>query len=58
MTVPTGAGFATIGAILGHYGGYFVREAAVKATGLPDAAIAVVEDAVTITMLSAVVRNR
>lgn len=39
---------AIIGAVVGTYGGYFARTGAVKATGAPDFAIAVVEDLIAI----------
>lgn len=56
-SVATGAAFAAVGAILGNYGGYHARKAVVEATGLPDPAVAIVEDAIAILLLSAAVRS-
>ena len=56
-SVAEGAAFAAAGALLGNYLGYFGRKAVVEATGLPDPVVAVVEDAVALTLLSAVVRT-
>lgn len=53
-----GAAFAAVGAILGNYGGFYVREAAVEATGLPDPVVALVEDATAVMLLSAAVGSR
>ena len=57
-SVATGAAFAAVGALLGNYGGYYARQAVVKATNLPDPTVAAAEDVVTVTLLSAAVRNR
>ena len=57
-SVVAGAAFGAVGAILGNYGGYHYRKAVPEATGLPDIAVAIVEDAVAITLLSVAVRNR
>lgn len=53
-----GAGFAALGALVGNFGGYGARQAAVRATGLPDPVVALVEDAVTLVLLVAAVRDR
>lgn len=56
--MTTGAAFAAVGAILGNYSGCYARNAAVEATNLPDPTVAAAEDVVTVTLLSAAVRNR
>lgn len=58
--VAEGAAFAAAGALLGNYLGHHTRKAVVETTGLPDpvvAVVAVVEDAVAVTLLSAVART-
>lgn len=47
-----------VGGAAGSYAGYHARNAAVDATGLPDPAVAIVEDAIAITLASTAVRNR
>lgn len=43
-----GAALGAIGGVVGCFGGYQARTRAVKATGLPDTAVALVEDIVAI----------
>lgn len=57
-SVLTGATLGVVGSILGNYGGYHARKAAVEATDLPDPVVAVVEDLATIALLVAVFRDR
>ncbi|WP_206446820.1 DUF4126 domain-containing protein [Agrococcus sp. KRD186] len=45
-----GAGVAAVGALLGAVGGYWGRRALVEASGLPDPAIALLEDAAAIAL--------
>ncbi|GIH68597.1 hypothetical protein [Sphaerimonospora thailandensis] len=54
-SVAKGALFAALGAILGNLGGYYFRTAADEATGLPDPAVAVIEDAAAVALLNATV---
>ncbi|SDQ06939.1 DUF4126 family protein [Quadrisphaera sp. DSM 44207] len=56
-SVAEGAAFAAAGALVGNYLGYHARRAVVESTGLPDPVVAVVEDAVAVVVLSAVVRT-
>lgn len=56
--VIRGAIFGTLGALIGNYGGYHARKAAVEATDLSDPAVAVAEDAIAITLATTAVRNR
>ncbi|GEK80587.1 hypothetical protein ABA31_19380 [Agrococcus baldri] len=48
--VARGAGAAAVGALLGAIGGYWGRRGIVEATGLPDRAVALVEDAAAIAL--------
>ncbi len=47
-----------VGGAAGTYAGYHARRSAVEATGLPDPAVAVAEDAIAITLATTAVRNR
>lgn len=47
-----------VGGAAGSYAGYHARKAAVDVTGLPDPAVAVVEDAIAVGLASTAVRNR
>lgn len=57
-STATGAIFAAIGALVGNFGGYHARRSAVEATGLPDTLVAVVEDVLTIALITAAVPDR
>lgn len=57
-SLVVGAVFAGFGALLGNFAGYYVRQAAVDATGLPDNIIALAEDAAAIVLASAAVQDR
>lgn len=57
-SVMRGAIAGTAGAVLGNYGGYHARKAVGDATGLPDPAVAVAEDAIAITLATTAVQNR
>lgn len=56
-SVAEGAAFAAAGALVGNYLGYYARKAVVETTGLPDPVVAGVEDAIAVTVLSAIVRT-
>jgi uncharacterized membrane protein len=56
-SILAGAAFAAVGAILGNYGGYHGRKAVVEVTGLPDNAVAVVEDVAAVAVLSTAVSD-
>ena len=47
-SLAAGALAGALGALAGTFGGYEARKRAVSASGLPDAAVAIVEDAVAI----------
>jgi uncharacterized membrane protein len=53
-----GAALGNLGAFAGSFTGYWVRKRMVHATGLPDRAIALVEDAIAIGLGSSVVPDR
>jgi uncharacterized membrane protein len=53
-----GATLGNLGAFAGSFTGYWVRQRVVQATGLPDRAIALVEDAAAIGLGSSVVPVR
>ena len=51
-----GALVGAVGAIVGSFAGYLGRKAVVERTGLPDVAVALVEDALTVGGTAAVLR--
>ena len=53
-----GAIAGTIGAAIGTFGGYRARKAIVNMTGLPDPAVAVVEDLAAITLANNTIQRR
>lgn len=53
-----GAAFAGLGALVGNFGGYSARKAAVEVTGVPDPVIALVEDVAALVLLAAAVQDR
>ena len=57
-SLAKGAVTGLIGATIGNVAGYHARKTMVEATGMPDPAVAVVEDAIAITLASNAVRNR
>lgn len=57
-STATGAAFAALGSLVGNFGGYGARKAVVEATGLPDVAVALVEDAATVVLLAVAVQER
>lgn len=56
--IVRGAIAGAAGGALGSFGGQYARAALVRMTGLPDPAVAVVEDIAAVTLASGVVRNR
>lgn len=56
--MAVGAAFAGLGALIGNFGGYFVRKAVVEATGLPDPVVALVGDAATLLLVTVAVHDR
>jgi len=47
-SIALGIVVGILGAIVGTYGGYFARTRSVKALGVPDVVIAVIEDIVAV----------
>jgi len=56
--VLRGAFAGMIGAGIGTFGGYYARKAVGEATGIPDPAIAMTEDAIAVTLATNAVANR
>ncbi|WP_191059484.1 DUF4126 family protein [Geminicoccus harenae] len=54
-SIVAGAALAVAGAILTNYAGYFARTAGVEATGVPNMAVSLAEDAATVALLAAAV---
>ncbi len=51
-----GAAAGVLGAVVGNYGGYYARTSLGKRIGWPDPAVALIEDAVVVTMSLLVIR--
>ena len=57
-SVIQGAILGATGALIGNYSGYHTRKAIVDATGLPDPAVALAEDATAIALANAAVGSQ
>lgn len=56
--VVRGAIAGVFGAVAGSFGGYHARKAITEATGLPDPAVAIAEDALAFALAAGAIRNR